>query len=446
MRYPETESSILEFKRELPKNDQIIKTIIAFCNQNGGKLIIGVSDSGEIEGLNITDLEQALNSMGKAIFDATYPPIIPRVFSRRFGEKNTLEIEVSSGMSKPYYRKSEGKEKGTYIRLGRSTLRATPELIKELEWQSSGLSFETMPRHQANEEEIDLKRFEYFLSIRKSGAKAESNRAMLKAYNLIIEEHSKIYPTTAGILLFGKNPQKFLSEAMIICSHFRGISGREALATIDCEGDLFNQYHQAENFILNRLSRSYQIQSSKRTEILEIPQVAIREALLNAIVHRNYHLLAPTKIAIYENRIEIFSPGQFPGPLDLKNPRSGITYLRNPVICKVFRESGYIEKIGSGLITIFDSYETQNLVDPQIIEGENYVKCILPRIKKQKKLIDHTEVILALFDIHPEVTLDQIQHALSISRSTAVRRINELIKQKKVIRIGKTRSTRFCRF
>lgn len=348
-------------------------------------------------------------------------------------------------MNKPYYRKSEGREKGTYIRLGRSTLRATPELIQELEWQSSGLSFETMAQHRASEEAIDLNKFGQFLKNRKNAGQMEPSKAALKAYDLIAEEHTKVYATTAGLLLFGKNPQQFLSEAMIICSHFKGISGREALATIDCEGDLFNQFHQAENFILSRLSRSYKIQSARRTELLEIPPVAIREALLNAIVHRNYHILAPTKIAIYENRIEIFSPGQFPGPLNLKNPRAGITYLRNPMICKVFREAGYVEKIGSGLITIFDSYEKRNLVDPQLIEGENYVKCILPRVKKSKKLKTEVDLIFALFDIHPEVTLDQIQSLLSISRSTATRRINALIRQGKIRRVGKTRSTRFRR-
>ena len=163
------------------------------------------------------------------------------------------------------------------------------------------------------------------------------------------------------------------------------------------------------------------------------------------IVHRNYHIKAPTKVAIYENRIEIFSPGQFPGPLDTNNLRAGITYLRNPVICKILREAGYVEKIGSGLITILDSYEKQNLADPQLIEGENYVKCILPRVKKQKQSMNDPERILKLFDIYPEITLEQIQSTLSVSRTTATRRINELISAGKVIRIGKTRSIRFRR-
>jgi ATP-dependent DNA helicase RecG len=139
------ESSVLEFKRELPKSDQIVKTMIGFCNQNGSGLVVGFSDSGDIEGALLADHEKLLESIEKAIFEATQPSIIPRVSLRRFGDKTVVEIEISSGMNKPYYRKSEGRDRGTYVRLGSSTLRATSELIKELNWQSSGLSFETMP-------------------------------------------------------------------------------------------------------------------------------------------------------------------------------------------------------------------------------------------------------------------------------------------------------------
>ena len=111
----------------------------------------------------------------------------------------------------------------------------------------------------------------------------------------------------------------------------------------------------------------------------------------------------------------------------------------------MFREAGYVEKIGSGLIAIFDAYEKQNLADPQMVEGENYIKCILPRIEKQRGAMDDDQQILALFDIHPEITVDQVQSALSISRATATRRLSRLIHHGKVIRIGKTRSTRFRR-
>lgn len=99
----------------------------------------------------------------------------------------------------------------------------------------------------------------------------------------------------------------------------------------------------------------------------------------NALVHRNYQIPAPCKIAIYADRVEVFSPGNFPGPIQTNNLELGITYIRNPVLCHIFREAGYIEKLGSGFITLFSEYRRAQLPTPSVIEGNGFVKCILPR-------------------------------------------------------------------
>jgi predicted HTH transcriptional regulator len=109
------------------------------------------------------------------------------------------------------------------------------------------------------------------------------------------------------------------------------------------------------------------------------------------------------------------------------------------------REAGYVEKLGSGFIAIFESYEKRNLEDPVVIEGENYIKCILPRVEKMIKAHDEESLIMALFNIYPEITLDLVQSELSTSRSTAARKINVLIKKGLLIRIGKTRAIRYRR-
>jgi ATP-dependent DNA helicase RecG len=228
---------------------------------------------------------------------------------------------------------------------------------------------------------------------------------------------------------------------MIICSHFEGTTGRNTIATVDCEGTLFNQFKQAYGFIVSRLYRSFKIEGPQRQEKLEIPEIAIREALLNAIIHRNYHIKGPTKIAIYDNRVEIFSPGLFPGPLDPKNLKTGVTYLRNPFICKVFREAGYAEKLGSGLIAIFDAYAKEGLADPQILEGDNYIKSILPR--GQKKPADEDSAFSDLFAQSPEISLEDVQRTMGVSRSTASRRMKDWVREKKVDRVGKTRAIRY---
>jgi ATP-dependent DNA helicase RecG len=446
MKYAKNESSILEFKRTMPENDQIIKTVIGFCNRNGGKLIIGIEPNGTIIGVSEDEIQKVMEYLNKSIFDASSPPIIPAVYSQRIGEKTLLIIEVSSGMNKPYFRKSEGLEKGTYVRLGRSTVKANADMIEELKWQSRGRSFDMMPVHHAKDEDIDQNKVLAFLGDRKSSKVKALSHAILSSYDLITEEHSSIYPTSGGILLFGKNPQKFFSEAMIICSHFSGVSGRKAISSIDCTGTLFEQFDLAYNFVISRLGRSFIIQSPKRQEQLEIPEAALREVLLNAIVHRNYHINAPTKVAIYDNRIEVFSPGVFPGPLDTHNLRMGLTYIRNRVICKVFREAGYIEKLGSGFITLFESYEKKHLYPPEVIEGENFIKCILPRPSfslKPYQADNDAQKVLALFEVADEIAISDVMEALNLSRPTAGRRLAQLTEEGILKQVGRSKATRY---
>ena len=443
MRYPNSESSSLELKRDIPLNNQIIKTAIAFCNTNGGQIIIGVADDGQIIGLSDAVIEETIERLETAIFDACTPHIIPKLYAQRFDEKTVLIIELSEGMNKPYYLQSEGIDKGTYIRLGRHTIHATPEIIQELKWKSKGIDFEKTPVLDARIDDLDQPLIEHFIKNRKNSGIAILDDQLLKAYNLISYDQSKKYPSVAGILLFGRAPQSYFSESMIICSHFQGTSGREAIATVDCEGTLFNQFKQAFEFVTNRLYKSFTIKSLEREEKLEIPEVAIREALLNMIVHRNYHLKSPSKIAIYEDRVEFFSPGGFPGPFSPDKILSGITYLRNPAICKVLREANYIEKLGSGLIEIFKSFEDYELETPKIIDGGDFVKCILPR--KAKKIVETNDIvkILELFNFYQEISLKDIEKKLSISKSTALRRANEMMEKGLIERIGLKRNIRY---
>lgn len=450
MKYPATESSIVEFKREIPTNDKIVKTVVGFCNQHGGSLIIGVADDGTICGIDPQKANQMMEYLDKTIYEATAPPIIPLIYTRQIIDKTLLVVEVSGGMNKPYY-KLPSLSEGTYIRLGRSTLKANADMIEELRWSSRGKSYETMPVYQATQNDLNEKNMLLFWGSRKQGDPVTTiTDALLASYHLTIKEHHQTYPTVAGILMFGDDPQHYFSEAMILCNHFSGVEGRNSIASRDCNGGLFEQFNQAYNFIINHLEYRFEIVGAKRVDTLEVPAVAIREALLNVIVHRNYHIPAPIKIAIYDNRIEIFSPGNFPGPLHTDNLRQGITFLRNPIICKLFREAGYIEKLGTGFITIFDSYQQYDLAAPTVIEGENYVKYILPRKKYNKyriakvlenqvgesegvydiprpKLSRKLDDILSLFISAENIAISDVIHYLGIPRATAGRHLAELV-------------------
>jgi ATP-dependent DNA helicase RecG len=446
MKYTDSESSTVEWKSTFPEKEQIVKTIIAFCNRFGGKLIIGVANNGEIVGISEAAAEDQMEHLDKMIYESSAPPIIPLVHTQRIGDKIILLIEVSSGMNKPYYIKSLGMEKGVFVRLGRSTMRANADMIEELKWNSRGLHFDSSSLYHASEEDLDMEAIGSFFSVHQ-GKKKSIFDAILASFNIINEEHKSRYPTVAGMLLFGKRPEKYLPEAFIICSRFSGIAGRTAIAAQDCTGTLFEQFEMAFAFILNHLHHSFVILGKKREEKLEVPEIAIREILLNAIVHRNYHIQSPIKIAIYDNRLEIFSPGDFPGPINTSNLLSGLTYIRNPGIGKLFRQAKYIEKLGSGFNSLFQSYEKWGLKTPEVIEGENYIKCILPREKQ--KVLEHAEAgneeerILNLFAQTEELTITDIITMLGIARSTAGRRLNHLVKAFKLKKIGSGKATSY---
>jgi ATP-dependent DNA helicase RecG len=441
MIYNEKESSTLEFKEMIPENKQIIKTIIGFCNLYGGRLIIGINDNRQITGIEEEKIEQIMEYLNQSIYESCTPVIVPHIYSRRIDNQLILIIEVSEGMNKPYFISSKGLNHGTYVRVGRITLKALPEIIQELQWQSRGKSPDELPVYHADEHVVDLDLIALFLKTRQSGFQGIINNDLLKSYKITVSEHSRNYPTTGAVLLFTKDPQFFFPEAYIVCTEFVGNSGREAIASLDCTGSLFSQFESAYNFIVSRLSKSFSIKNTKREETIEIPVIAIREILLNAIVHRNYNIKGSIKIAIYNNRIEFFSPGLFPGPLSIDNLEEGITYIRNSVICKIFREAGYIEKMGTGFITMFASYAKANLKKPQIIEGQNFIKCILPREKDLNT--SNSDPIIDLCLKFDDISISDVIKTLNITRATAGRRLRKLVDSGLIIKHGKGPASRY---
>lgn len=316
-------------------------------------------------------------------------------------------------MNKPYFVKSEGLTQGTYIRLGSMTIKATAEIINELQQQSRGISYDVLPVYNATIKDLDIAAVESFLKSRKGGARtSKATDELLRSYHLICDEHARSYPTVAGILLFGKQPQRILPQSFTICTQFSGHIGREGiLASKDCEGTLFQQFENAYAWLWDTLNKSSVIKGLKRTDRLEIPEEAIREALLNSLLHRNWRIQGPNRILVYPTRVEFFSPGVFPGPLRIGQLELGMTHSRNHAITKIFREAGYIENLGSGFPTIFNAFRAAGLEKPQVMEGVEFVKCILPRVKLHASGDHIYDTIVALFAAKDTITKREIMKA-----------------------------------
>jgi len=209
------ESKRVEFKEQLPKNESIVKTIISFSNTSGGKLIIGVTDNRKIVGIsedNIFELQDRLTSL---IFDRCYPNILPEIYTQNIDGKLLLVIEVFRGNLLPYYLKKEGKNKGTYIRVGESNRVASFDNIIELERQRRNISFDEEIAYEVELTTLDLSPiYDIFKKVGKP-----LNDEKLQNLRLIKNEHGKEYPTNALLILLGYYP-----HCMVKCAKFKGVT------------------------------------------------------------------------------------------------------------------------------------------------------------------------------------------------------------------------------
>jgi ATP-dependent DNA helicase RecG len=237
------ESQTLEFKEQLPKGQQVAKTLIAFANTSGGKLVVGVSDDRQLVGIqdDIFELQDQITSM---INELCMPNILPYIYIENIQGIELLVIEVSRGSLLPYYLKPQGKAQGTYIRLGASNRVASPEYIQQLELQRLNQTFDEQPNPQYSLDDIDLQ------PLKQAFAEVGKELSLQKMRNLklIIQQNGQDYPSHGLLILLG-----LYEQVEIKCSRFKGTTMTVFLDKKEYRGDLFSQLKQTEQFIKNHL-------------------------------------------------------------------------------------------------------------------------------------------------------------------------------------------------
>src|SRR5665648_147013 len=366
------ESKNLEFKVQLPNSNALAKTIVAFSNAGGGKLIIGVNDQGEMIGLkpevNIFELKDQVASI---ICDTCYPTVLPDIYTTTIDNHLFLIIEVYRGNLLPYYLKNKGKDEGVYIRVGATNRKASHENILELERQRMNISFDQEANREVDFDTLNISSIvDRFIQEGKV-----LNRPVMKNLKLIIEDNSTIYPSNGLLILLGK-----FEHIRMKCSRFKGTTMDVFLDRKEYEGDLFTQIENAENFIKNYIKLSSEIKGLQREDQYEIPLEAIRESLVNAVVHRDYSNDGrDIKVGIYDDVVNIVSPGAFPSTITQEDILEGRSEIRNKVIARVFKELNYIEQWGSGILRIKSSCQARGLKEPEILEKGDFVNVRLYR-------------------------------------------------------------------
>ncbi len=438
--YQARESKDLEFKAKLPSFHSLIKTCVAFSNGMGGKIIIGVDDkTHQVIGVDEETRNRLYEEFPNSVYDATSPSLLVEIYEQHFNELGVLIIEVPHSIKKPVFIKSDGIPKGVYLRAGSSTRHASQEYIEELMRENKRVNFD----EEMIQEESNILSAELIKTI--FGSIGPERLVSEKVLVPSLVRFKQYGPTVAGVLIFCENPHRYVPEALVQCSRFRGVEGRDIMQSEEIVGNLEKQLENSYQLIKSWIMRDYRLIGTKLKGSTLIPEVALREAIVNALLHRKYWIPGSVKIALYDNRLEIFNPGNFPGMIDLNNLGDGTTYLRNPTLVRLARRFGIIEKLGTGIRLIFESCQKSGLKKPDFLEGPDSVKVIFYFLPAEKEFENEEDKLMALFLMREIVKIKDVSSYLKVSRNTATRKLTKLIEKGKIIREGKGPSCQYRR-
>ena len=380
------ESKTIEFKESIPTGKQISQTVIAFANGAGGKILIGIRDTREIVGIDEKeDIFKVMDSLNAMIYDNCYPNINYDIYTENIEDKIIVVIEVFPGNLKPYYLKSLGKENGTYIRVGASNRIASFENLLELERQRNNITFDEEIEWEKSVENIDISILRKFFT--KNGK--ELSQEKLFNLGLLKKVGEKVYLTKGLGIILG-----IYENTNINCARFKGKTMDTFLDKKELVGDIFSKIENIQLFLQNHLKIRSEFDGFQRKDFLEIPETALREAIINALVHRDYSNQGrDIKIGIYDDIVEIVSPGSLPSTLTIEQIYSGRSEIRNRVIARIFKELGFIERWGSGINRMINLCKNSNIREPEVRETGDSVSVIFYRISDTATLPPDTATL-----------------------------------------------------
>lgn len=424
------ESATLEFKREYVAD--LNKTIIAFANTNGGTLLIGVDDDGTVTGIDDADGTQL--RVSNSIRDSIKPDVTMFVDYQveiRDG-KSIIKVVVQKGTASPYYLAGKGiRPEGVYVRQGASTVPATETAILRMIKDTDGEKYE------------DVR------SLLQELAFADATKEF-QAHNLPFGANQK---KSLGLM----NPDGVYTNLGLLlsdqCSHtvkvavFEGIEKIEFKDRREFSGSLLKQLNDVYEFIDRHNSIRSEIQGLRRFDRRDYPVAAVREALLNALIHRDYAFSDSILISIFDDRIEIVSIGGLVKGISFDDIMLGVSVARNKNLANIFYRLTFIEAYGTGIPKIMRSY-SDSPVQPRIEVSDNAFKVTLPNVNSGDAPAfsgRHDGQVLALLEKTDSITRKDVEAALSVSQPMAVRILRDLVDSGKIRVAGKGRNTRYTR-
>jgi len=426
--FRESESKTLEFKENTKGLLGILKTVVAFANTSGGVIVVGVKDkSKEVLGLKNPLLEE--EKLANTISDSISPLLVPEIELIAYRDKELLIIRVPH-VAGPYFLKKEGIEKGTYVRFGSTNRVVDEEMMSSLKLIASNRTFDELPFKGKIDVELIKTAFQWI--------KKEPNNKTCQTLGIYTDHFGKQVPTLGGILLFGKDRQENLPDAIIRLACFQGNTKEKIIDSIEITSALPFAVIEGVQFIERHVSIEAKIGKIFRKDVSQYPPFAIREALINAIVHTDYAMKGcHIQVAIFSDRIEITNPGGLPFGQTLKKALSGYSRLRNRVIGRVFRELKLIEQWGSGLQRIIETCKKMGLQDPLFEEEHNQFRITLFSLKKRKILINAWEKkLINYLQVNESIKSQEVAKLWKISDRATRTRLKKMIENGIIMRIS----------
>ncbi|KYG83724.1 AlbA family DNA-binding domain-containing protein [Roseivirga echinicomitans] len=345
-----------EFKSSL--NSDLQRELVAFANGSGGRVFLGVSDDGKVTGIEATN---HLRSQIQQAASTCDPPVDIKLETF----ENILIIEVKEGHDKPYR-----CTKGFFLRAGSSSEKMnTAQIIKFVQSEGRIKFDELLFKKYPFEEIFDSEKLNHFLSL-KNISKSIEDADILSNLGVLEFVDDQAYLTHTGVLFFTKTPTKYIPHSNVVCARFQGNDKATILDKKELSGDLISNIEGAILFLKTHLKNRVEISGTRRMEILEIPEVVLREAIVNAIAHRDYFEKgANVMVEVFDDMIEISNPGGLPKGLSEKDFGKK-SLARNPNICALLNQANYIEKMGTGISRMRKLMQKGNLPEIQFEYSE----------------------------------------------------------------------------
>ena len=429
------ESEVVELKAEVVGD--ICKEVIAFANTKGGTLYIGVSNDGSVVGVKNAD--QVMLQLNNMIRDSIKPDVTMFVGyeTQHVTDKDIIAVTIQKGTDRPYYLGSKGlKPSGVYVRNGTSSDPATDTAIRRMIKETDGDSFESMRSLEQNLS---------FEAAEKQFEKQNIPFDAAKMQTLGMISADGIYSNVA-LLLSDQCP------STIKAATFSGEDKGSFQDRREFGGSLFQQMEELYSYLDLRNQTKATFDGLYRIDTRDYPEDALREALLNSLIHRDYSFRASTLVSVYADRIEFVSVGGLPSGIELDDIMLGLSVCRNPKLAAIFYRLQLIEAYGTGMPKIMNAYADTEL-KPKIEVSSNAFKITLPnRNTGANKAVTLTstpksneKLILDFIDSHGHIVRSDVDRLLEVSQATANRILKRMVAEGLIYQDGNGRKTKYRR-